>query len=132
MSESFVAELRHPILVIEDEAAVGEFLRLALERHGYRVVLSTSAADGLSLLSSREFRGVISDVRTPGAISGVEVQEWLLRNRPALAARFLFITGDTASSQTTLLLAEAKTPCIEKPFRLQKFLATVEETIGRP
>jgi DNA-binding NtrC family response regulator len=132
MSQANTVEPRKPILVIEDEASVAGFLRSALERHGYDVVVSVSATDGLQLLASREFRGVISDVRTPGAISGAEVQEWLQRHRPALAARFVFITGDTAHSETAALLAEAKAPCIEKPFRLQRLLAAVEETIGKP
>jgi DNA-binding NtrC family response regulator len=132
MIEPDATEVRHPILVIEDESSVADFLRLALERHGYSVVLSASAADGLQLLSSRKFRGVISDVRTPGEKSGADVKEWLLRHRPGLAARFFFITGDTASVETMSLLAKTETPCIEKPFRLQQFLATVEETIGKP
>jgi DNA-binding NtrC family response regulator len=132
MSHADAIDLHKPVLIIEDEAAVAGFLRTALERRGYAVVVSTSAADGLELLATCEFRGVVSDVRTPGAISGAEVQEWLQRHRPGLAERFVFITGDTASSETASLLAQAKTPCIEKPFRLQQFLATVEGTIGKP
>lgn len=132
MTEVRGEEVRQPILVIEDETSVAGFLRIALERRGYQVVLSGSAAEGLRLLSSREFRGVISDMRTPGEVNGADVQGWLLRHRPALAARFVFITGDTASSETLSLLADVKTPCIEKPFRLQQFLATVEQTIGKP
>jgi DNA-binding NtrC family response regulator len=132
MSEANAAAAQQPILVIEDDLAVAEFLRSALERHGYGVVLSASAADGLQLLSSGEFRGVVSDVRMPGELSGVDVKEWLLRHRPGLASRFVFITGDTASAETVSLVAKAKTPCIEKPFRLQQFLAMVEETIGKP
>ncbi|MGH9563872.1 MAG: response regulator [Terracidiphilus sp.] len=132
MNDSRANDPRNPILVIEDEASVASFVRTALQRHGYSVVISASAADGLELLAAREFRGVISDVRTPGAISGAEVHEWLQRHSPALANRFVFITGDTASSETASLLAQANTPCIEKPFRLQQFLATVEGTIGKP
>jgi DNA-binding NtrC family response regulator len=132
MTETLPAPPRGPILVIEDEASVASFVRTALERRGYLVVVSASAADGLELLASSEFRGVISDVRTPGAISGAEVQEWLQRHRPGLAARFVFITGDMASSETASLVAQANTPCIEKPFRLQQLLTTVEGTIGKP
>jgi len=132
MSEANAAVAQHPILVIEDEVAVAGFLRSALERHGYAVVVSDSATDGLQLLSSAEFRGVVSDVCTPGELSGVDVKEWLLLHRPGLASKFVFITGDTASAETVSLVAKAQTPCIEKPFRLQQFLATVEETIGKP
>jgi len=132
MSEANPSAPKQPILVIEDESAVAGFLCTALERHGYEVVVSASAAEGLQLLSSGEFRGVVSDVRTPGEVSGVDVKEWLLRNRPGLASTFVFVTGDTASAETISLVAKAKTPCIEKPFRLHQFLAAVEETIGKP
>lgn len=123
---------RPRILVIEDEPAVAAFLRSALERRGYEVVLSQSAADGLQLLASADFGGVISDFRTPGGINGADVHEWLRRHRPDLVSRMIFITGDTASSETIALLAQAGTPCVEKPFRIQQLMAAVENIIGKP
>jgi CheY-like chemotaxis protein len=75
---------------------------------------------------------VISDFRTPGGISGADVQDWLRRHRPELAAKIVFITGDTASEETAALLAQAGTPCVEKPFRVHQLMAAVEKTIGRP
>lgn len=120
------------ILVIEDEPSVASFLCTALERRGYDVVSSPSAVEGLQLLASKDFSGVISDFRTPGGISGADLRDWLLRHRPNLAARVIFITGDTASSETIALLAQARTPCVEKPFRVHDLLAVVEKTIGKP
>jgi DNA-binding response OmpR family regulator len=120
------------ILVIEDEPSVAAFLRRALERRGYDVVASPSAAEGLRLLASSEFRGVISDFRTPGGINGADLHDWVRRHRPELAARIVFITGDTASAETIALLAQDGTPCVEKPFRVQQLLAAVEKTIGKP
>jgi DNA-binding response OmpR family regulator len=120
------------ILLIEDEPSVAQFLRTALERRGYEVVPSASAAEGLQLLASGDFRGVISDFRTPGGINGADVQDWLRRHRPELASRIIFITGDTASEETSALLAQAGTPCVEKPFRVHQLMAAVEKTIGRP
>jgi DNA-binding NtrC family response regulator len=120
------------LLVIEDEPSVASFLRTALERHGYHVMSSSSAAEGLQLLASGDFSGVISDFRTPGGISGADLRDWLLRHRPQLAGRVIFITGDTASAETAALLAQAGTPCVEKPFRIQQLLEAVEKTIGKP
>lgn len=120
------------ILLIEDEPAVAAFLQAALERRGYGVVASSSAVEGLQLLASGEFRGVISDFRTPGGMTGADVRAWILRHKPELSARVIFITGDTASVETTALLADARTPCVEKPFRVQQLMAAVEETIGMP
>ena len=127
-----VATARPRILLIEDEPAVAAFLRAALERKGYEVVPSSSAAGGLRMLATGQFQGVISDFRTPGVINGGDVHDWLRRHRPELAARMIFITGDTASSETLELLARAGTPCIEKPFRIHQLLAAVEKTIGKP
>jgi len=123
---------RTRILLIEDEPSVATFLRIALERRGYEVVPSASAADGLQMLATGNFCGVISDFRTPGGISGADVQDWLRRHRPTLASKVVFITGDTASEETSALLAQAGTPCVEKPFRVHQLMATVEKTIGKP
>ena len=126
------AAIRLRILVIEDEPSVAAFLRTALERRGYDVVASNSAADGLQLLASNDFGGIISDFRTPGGINGADVQDWLRRHRPELASKMVFITGDTASRETVLFLAQAGTPCVEKPFRIHQLMAAVEKTIGKP
>jgi DNA-binding response OmpR family regulator len=123
---------RARILVIEDEPSVTAFLRSMLERRGYEVVASATAAQGLQLLGSGDFQGVISDFRTPGGVTGADVHDWLSHNRPDLAARIIFITGDTASDETISLLAHSGTPCVEKPFRVHQLMAAVEKTIGKP
>jgi DNA-binding NtrC family response regulator len=123
---------RARILLIEDEPSVAAFLRIALERRGYEIVLASSAADGLEILAANDFRGVISDFRTPGGITGADVHEWLKRHRPEMATRMIFITGDTASKETVELLAQAGISCVEKPFRVQQLLGAVEKIIGQP
>ncbi|MFZ3330640.1 MAG: response regulator [Candidatus Acidiferrales bacterium] len=123
---------RARILVIEDEPSVAAFLRTALERRGYEVTASSSAVEGLRLLALHDFRGVISDFRTPGGITGSDVHDWLVRHRPEMASRIIFITGDTASDETIALLSLAGTPCVEKPFRVRQLMDAVEKTIGKP
>lgn len=120
------------ILVIEDEPSVAAFLRAALERRGYEVVASRSASEAIGLLAAGEFSGVISDLRTPGGANGADVRRWLHSHRPQLAARMIFITGDTASPETIALLTMERTPCVEKPFRVRELMAAVEHTIGKP
>ncbi len=120
------------ILVIEDEASVATFVRLALERNGYEVTSASSGVEGLQLLARQDFRGVISDFRTPGGITGADVHDWLRRHKPEMASRVIFITGDTASDETISMLAAAGTPCVEKPFRLHELMKAVEKTIGKP
>jgi len=121
-----------PILLIEDEPSVSAFVRAALERRGYRVVQVANGADGLKELSTGTYAGVISDIRMPGEINGADVHKWIRNHRPELCSRIILISGDTANSETQALLSESSTPCIEKPFRVQQLISTVETTFGKP
>jgi DNA-binding NtrC family response regulator len=121
-----------PILLIEDEPGVMSFVREALERNGYAVVCSDSGADGLRQLANGEFCGVVSDMRTPGGVNGADVHAWIVNNRPELASRLVFITGDIANEETATTLQKTGVPCVEKPFRVQQFISVVEQTMGKP
>jgi len=120
-----------PVLLIEDEPAVMAYVRAALERSGYVVVSTESGAEGLRLLESDHFLGVVSDMRTPGGVDGADVHAWLSRHRPDLAARIVFITGDIANEDTVATLRKTGAPCVEKPFRVQQFISVIEKTIGK-
>jgi CheY-like chemotaxis protein len=121
-----------PILLIEDEPAVMSYVRAALERSGYAVVCSESGVDGLRLLETGDFQGVVSDMRTPGGVDGTDVHAWVALNRPELASRIVFITGDIANEDTVATLRRTGAPCVEKPFRVAQFISVVEQTIGKP
>lgn len=120
-----------PVLLIEDEPAVMSYVRAALERSGYSVVCTESGADGLQLLQTGEFLGVVSDMRTPGGVDGADVHAWVAKHRPELAARIVFITGDIANEETVATLRQTGAPCVEKPFRVQQFISVVEKTMGK-
>ena len=122
---------RPPILLIEDEPSVMAYLQAALERSGYPVVCCQSGLEALQVLASGEFFGVISDMRTPGGVTGADVHAWLSQNRPELASRIVFITGDIANDETVETLRKTGAPCVEKPFRVQQLLPVVEKTMGK-
>jgi len=120
-----------PVLLIEDEPAVMAYVRATLERSGYNVVCTESGAEGLRLLESEQFLGVVSDMRTPGGVDGAGVHAWLSRHRPDLAARIVFITGDIANDETVATLRNTGAPCVEKQFRVQQFISVIEKTMGK-
>ena len=119
-----------PILIIEDEPSVMAFLKSALERNGYRTICAKSARAGLEVLSEQQVHGIISDMRTPGGVTGADVHGWLTVHRPELAGRILFITGDTVNQETLNLLKKTGAPCIEKPFRVSQLMATLTHLLG--
>jgi FixJ family two-component response regulator len=70
-------------------------------------------------------------MRTPGGVDGAQVYAWIAAHRPELAKKLVFITGDIASEETAATLRRTGAPCLEKPFRVQQFIAVVEKTMGR-
>jgi len=120
-----------PVLLIEDEPGVMVFVRSALERNGYSVVCTESGAEALRLLASGDYHGVVSDMRTPGGVDGAQVHAWIAANRPTLAHKVVFITGDIANEETADTLRRTGAPCVEKPFRVHDFITIVEQTMGK-
>ena len=132
MSTSAAKPSSLPVLLIEDEPAVMSYVRAVLERSGYSVVCCDSGAEGIRQLEAGEFQGVVSDMRTPGGVNGADVHDWIVRFRPELATRLVFITGDIANEDTASTLRRTGVPCVEKPFRVQQFISVVEKTMGKP
>jgi len=123
---------RAPVLLIEDEEGVMIFVRTTLESRGYLVVTARTGVEALRLLQEGNFLGVVSDMSTPGGVSGADVYTWITKNRPQLASHVVFITGDIANEQTVAILDKTGAPCVEKPFRVQHFISVVEQTMGKP
>jgi CheY-like chemotaxis protein len=102
------------ILLVDDEAAVLEFARTALERQGYRVLTASGSEDAMRI--AHDFRERISllltDVRMPG-MQGPELATRLRSMRPGL--RVLFMSGYAAEAVTSETLKE--TALLQKPFK---------------
>ena len=122
---------QRPVLLIEDEPAVMAYVRAALERSGYPVVSTESGAEALQILRDGNFLGVVSDMRTPGGVDGAQVHAWIVANRPDLATKIVFITGDLANDETVSTLRQTGAPFVEKPFRVQHFISVIEQTMGK-
>jgi DNA-binding NtrC family response regulator len=127
---SNTADANRPILIIEDEPAVLWFVRAALERNGYSVVTASTGADALETLRAGEYKGIVSDMRTPGGVDGADVYDWLCANRPDLMGKLIFITGDIANEETAATLRRTGVPHLEKPFVVRQLLDVIERTLG--
>ena len=72
------------ILIIDDEAALAEIVKLNLELSGdYSVEIAASGEEGLRMLADEVFDLVITDFKLPG-VNGVEVLERLKEEQPDL------------------------------------------------
>lgn len=101
-------------LVIDDEAELAETLAELLQARGWTTQTATSGAAALAALDGGRFDLVLTDVRMPG-LDGPALYGWQCANRPDLAARTAFVTGDTLGAQASAFLAGAGRPFAEKP-----------------
>ena len=117
------------ILVVDDERAVRESLRRALELEGYEIELAGDGVEALTTLAKDETQpdAVILDVLMPG-VDGLEV---LRRLRQGSAVPVLMLTArDEVESRVSGLDAGAD-DYVTKPFALEELLARVRALLRR-
>ena len=81
------------ILIIDDEKSLLDLLTVVFKKEGYGVKTALSAAKAFEVLDKDDIDLVISDIKMPGEIDGIGLYEWVLRERPGLGERFLFVWG---------------------------------------
>jgi signal transduction histidine kinase/mono/diheme cytochrome c family protein len=109
------------VLVVDDESLVRRLLRQHLLRQGWEVAEAEDGEAALSLLEApgSRFDAVLCDLRMP-RLSGYELHDLLAERRPELLQRFIFITGDLASSEAAGFSARCAQPIVRKPFDLKE------------
>ncbi len=119
-------------LLVIDDVAVGNTLRLVLEReHDVRLV--RSAEEALTLLAEdSRFDAIVCDLLMPG-MTGIDLYEALRRDSSPLAERMVFMTGGAVLPRTQEFLARSQSPVLEKPFDValvRRALARFVPTLG--
>jgi CheY-like chemotaxis protein len=121
------------VLVIEDEHDVADLIREVLIRDGLQVDHVDSAEAALSILGNQSYTLILTDLNMPG-MGGRELYRQLLRSRPMLASKMVFVTGDTMSPSARAFLDAANRPCLEKPIapsELRRLASSVLADLSR-
>jgi two-component system, NtrC family, sensor kinase len=106
------------LLFVDDEPALRSGMQAFGELRGFTVL---TASDGLAALETARTTGVdavVCDLRMPG-MDGFAFHEQLRRERPGLAERTVFITGDVVTT-TTSRGSIARQPVLTKPFAFDR------------
>ncbi len=86
------------ILVVEDEPGIREFLAGALEDEGHTVSAAADAMAALALLSARGFDLMITDLRMPGALDGMDLVRRARSETPEMEVVVLTAHGTIESA----------------------------------
>lgn len=126
---------RRRALLVDDEPVIRQALRRWFQRSGWSV---DEAEDGRAALARLipgdpdvpTYDVIVTDLRMPG-VSGMELYTRLERERPDLARRVIFSTGDTLSPDAAAFLERTSCPVLHKPFALGTLRTLVAEVLDR-
>lgn len=114
------------ILLVEDEFVIRLMLGDALRDAGYHVLEAGDGAEGLAvLLSGQPIDLMVTDVRMPGDIDGIELSRG---SKASDASRPVIVWSGH-------LLPEEADPAdafVSKPYLAQQLIDIIERLIGKP
>ncbi|WP_372784172.1 ATP-binding protein [Phenylobacterium sp.] len=116
------------VLLVEDDASVGEMVEAMLTDLGHEVVRAEAAAPALKILKRRErIDLLLTDLIMPGGVNGVELAHKAVEMRPGLPVILTSgYTGETLGAAT-----EAPWPLLAKPYPAEALAAVIEAVMGK-
>lgn len=119
------------ILIADDELAIREIIKVTLENHNYRVLVTTDGAEAVAKLAENkeEIALVILDMAMP-VMDGPASMRALRTLRPDLPV--LAISGRMEYSQTLEDRPGAPVKFLAKPFTTEQLLAALQAVLGTP
>ncbi len=118
------------ILIIDDDELVCNFMKETLTLEGYDVIVTESAAEGISLYQKHKFDLVITDIIMPDK-EGLETIGELKKICPSIKI-IAMSGGGIVPGEEYLVLASrmGASFTLQKPFGREELLAVIEKTMN--
>ena len=126
MSTKAVRKGRARILVVDDERAVRQALRVNLSKGGYDVTVAETGRQALDLLDSTHPDAVITDVRMPG-MDGLALLEVVQTRRPGLPV--VVMTGHGSVPTAVRAMQSGAADYIIKPVGRDELLVLLDRAL---
>jgi PAS domain S-box-containing protein len=117
------------ILVVEDEPALLSLVRVTLQRQGYRVFTAGSGLEALEAWSDRlhQIDLLLTDMVMPDGVTGVELAERLLAQKPEL--KTIYMSGYSAELNGQEAVVSRDVCFLPKPFGPHALTKLVRECL---
>ncbi len=116
------------ILLVEDDAQVGQFLATTLTTHRYAVDVVTDGQTGLDLAIERDYDVILLDVLLP-KLNGIEVCRAIRRH--GRTTPILMLTGQSTSEDIVVGLDAGADDYVVKPCDPARLLARIRALLRR-
>ena len=115
------------VLIAEDDSAVREFVRRALEHSGHEVVVAADGAEALSAFQSAKFDLLLTDIVMP-VMDGIALALKVAKEYPDV--RILMMTGYAAEQQRAYNLDVLIHDVVTKPFSMEQICSAVDGVLA--
>ncbi len=116
------------ILVIDDEAAIRDSLRMTLEYEGYEFIGAATGQEGLAIVEREAPDLVLLDVKMPG-MDGIDVLERIRNMNDALPV--VVVSGHGTISTAVEATKKGAFDFIEKPFASERVLVSLRNALDQ-
>jgi len=116
------------ILLVDDEKYILEFLIEVFQTLPFTVDTAADSRTALNKIQSGEYDLVVTDYKMPH-MSGGDLFKWVKENRPLLANRIVFMTGDTVNPETHSFFKNNRIRYLTKPFKIEEIKDIIAKTL---
>lgn len=115
------------ILIVEDEIAISDLIKIELESKGYRCDVANDGEIGANYMEKNKYDLLLLDIMLPK----VDGYELLGYNRETSQTPTIFITAKSQTNDKIKGLKDGADDYITKPFELGELVARVEAVLRR-
>jgi CheY-like chemotaxis protein len=112
------------VLIVDDNVELGWFFQEILKLHGYDASVLHDGAQALKQLLQSPTDAVICDLQMP-QLDGDLLYATVERTNPALARRFIFVTGEAGDPRFQKFVGTVEAPVLRKPVAVETLLSAV-------
>jgi CheY-like chemotaxis protein len=126
---SFGSQARTSVLFVDDDNRMLRAYSRALGRE-CNILLAENGQEAIDLLSSGSTPdAVVTELSLP-ELDGAALYGWLRRERPALAARTVFVTAHSATVEYESFLRDVPNPVLLKPVNAPTLKAAIHGVVS--
>jgi two-component system nitrogen regulation response regulator NtrX len=114
------------VLVVDDETAIREAIRMTLEYEGYRIDEARSGQDGIDKAIKTPYDAILLDIKMP-VLDGIEVLENLKEQR--VPAPVIMVSGHADIATAVECTKRGAFDFLEKPLNRDKLLLSVRNAV---
>ena len=118
------------VLLVDDDEALANTLKLLLESHNFIVTTSCNGADALREVMAFDFDIVICDMMMP-KMAGDMFYLAAQKVKPQLASRFLFVTGHADNPKVDTFLKSIDAQVVFKPVLTEELVRMISFVLKR-